>query len=270
MNLIVDMTSYEDTFNSIATCFNINNEHLVNDFFIGKDREEISASDFLSYLGKSTAPIFELPLQLNCLHVTTNADECASIQKIGIKNLQRVVTDNTPFREYLKRNGIEINVHNAVLVSDGTEYKLNRDANGASAVRTDSEGQLEYLSYKLYKDFPVWGFVCTPNALSYGGHVNRRPEFLNNISNLLGLPGLVEEWQGATKPSVIKYGLPLTEYEFPNDRQILANLLLITAYDYIIYSEPRSHEFSLLTAHTYVKPENILEIYNAEQYIRNK
>jgi len=57
---------------------------------------------------------------------------------------------------------------------------------------------VEYVSFKLYQDNPVWGFVCSENLLEYGGYVNRRPEFLKDVLNLVGMPEIVDRWEERT------------------------------------------------------------------------
>lgn len=263
--LIVDMTTYAETHRSFIECFGIKEkEYLMEDYFISRDREELSTGDFLSYIGNESAPILDNPIQLNSLHITTNDDGCSTIRNLGILDLRKAVTQETPLRQFLIARGIQIDVSTGELNANGVVFQLNPNAQGSSAL--DAEDQLDYVSWKIYKDFPVCGFICTPNALSYGGHVDRRPEFLNNISKLLNRPELVWEWEKKTQTFIIKFGLPLSKYETPNEREGVGTLLLQTAYDHIFNGGPDCDVYSFLPPHTRVEPEEILEVFEPEVY----
>lgn len=97
----------------------------------------------------------------------------------------------------MQSHGIVIRLDRQELLHNEKIYKLNPASDGSSAV--DEEQLVEYVSFKLYTDYPVWGFVCSNNVLGYGGHVNRRPEFLNNVSRLEAL--LLEQLQEDQKIS---------------------------------------------------------------------
>ncbi|GAA0854103.1 hypothetical protein ABER99_20495 [Paenibacillus glucanolyticus] len=263
--LVIDMTTFEETHRSFIEGFGImGKEHLMHDYIIGRDKEELSIADFLSYIGRESVPIIDQPILLNSLHITTNDDRCSSILRTGIKDLQGAVTEETPLRKFLKERGITIDVSQGELHADGIHYPLNRNASGASA--TNNNAQLEYVSWKLFKDFPVCGFICSPNVLAYGGYVDRRPEFLNNLANLLNRPDLVEEWETVTQTHILKFGLPLSKYEAPNEKVVVGNLLLKTTYDYIFNGGPVSDVYSFLPPHVEVDPEEICAIYSVEEY----
>lgn len=258
------MTSYEETQRSVINCLGIQErEDLLDDYFLGKERHEISVKGFLKHIEKSSAPILEHQLIVNSLHVTTNYDQCASIYRTGIKDLQAVVTEDTPLHSFLKERGVTIDVLNAELLYNGKVYPLNRNSTGGSA--TDDVG-LNYVSWKLYTDFPVCGFLCSSNALNYGGHVNKRPEFLNNISNFLNRPELVAEWMEITQAYVVKYAIPLNRYHSPRNSEWVGNLLIETAYDYIFHNGPRIDKYSFLPAHESVNPRKIQVTYTAKEY----
>ncbi|MGV2886119.1 hypothetical protein V4D07_25835 [Paenibacillus taichungensis] len=261
----IDLTSFQETLRSCIECFDIEErEYLMHDYFIGRDRGDLSVSDFISHIGCTSAPILHNPLQLCSLHVTTNDDHCSTIRVSGIMDLQAVVTEATPLREFFMARGIRFDVSKGEINANGAVYRLNRNASGASA--TDDDALLEYVSWKLYTDFPICGFLCTPNALAYGGNVNRRPEFLNNISKLLNRPDLVREWEADTQAYIVKFGLPLGKYEAPNDRERVGSILLQAAYDYIFNGGPVCDVYSFLPPHIRVEPNEILTIYTAEEY----
>lgn len=264
-SLVIDMTSFEDTHRSSLECFGIeDNETLMDEYFLSRERDELSVTDFISYLGTTTAPILESSLTLVSLHVTTNNDHCSSILESGIMDLQGAVTENTPLRAYLNERNIVIDVLKRELYSNGQLYQLNRHAKGSSLNHGDD--LLGHVAMKIYKDFPVCGFICTKNALDYGGNVNRRPEILNNLSNALQLPYLVEEWEQLTQAYIVKFGLPLNKYEVPHDRLVVGKLLLQTSFDFINDSKPLEDVYSFLLPSAKVEPYEIMAIFSEQEY----
>lgn len=263
--VVIDMTSFDESLRSLIDCFGIKDkEHLIDEYFLTREKEELSVSDFISYIGILTPPFLESSLILNSIHVTTNDDQCASILKSGLMDLQAAVIRDTPLRNFLKSRNIVIDAFMGEIRANGIVYPLNRNASGSSTVEDDA--LLEHVSWKLYTDFSVCGFVCTPDALAYGGNVDRRPEFLNNISNLLNRPDLVEEWERETQTHIVKFGLPLSKYIRPIDKEEIGNLLLQTTYDFMNGNGPGRDVYSFLLPHAMVHPNEISSIISAEEY----
>lgn len=79
-------------------------------------------------------------------------------------------------------------------------------------------------------------------------------------------PDLVREWEESTQTYVIKFGLPIGKYEAPNEQELVGNLILRAAYDYIFNGEPIEDVYSFLPPHMRVEPQEIIDVYTAEEY----
>lgn len=264
--LLVDLTSFQETINTFKRSLGLSDDevHTTDEYFLTRERDQVTTDDILSFLGRETAPIRTQPIQLNSLHVTTNYDKCLSLLKLGIMDLQSAVTEETPLSEFLKAYGIDINIKEKLLIVNGKKFDLIRKT-------YKDEGYNESLNHivtKLYKDSSVCGFVSSSNALKYGGGIRTRPEFLNNLSTFLHLPELINEWEGATSTYIVKFGLPFENYQELNLRIPIDDILLKVTYDYINNTKPYADIYSFLPQHLKVQPNQIIDIYSAEEYQR--
>lgn len=264
--LVVDLTSFQETLNTFKRSLGLSDDevHTMDKYFLTRERDEVTTDDILSFLGRESAPIRTQPIQLNSLHVTTNNDKCSSLLKLGIIDLQSVVTEETPLSEFLKTYGIEINIKEKLLIVNGSEFDLIRKT-------YKDEGYNEALNHivtKLYKDSSVCGFVSSRNALDYGGGIRTRPEFMKNISTFLHLPELINEWERTTSTYIVKFGQPFENYDELNLKIPIDDILFKVTYDYINNIKSGTDIYSFLPQHSKVQPNQIIDIYSAEEYQR--
>lgn len=227
----------------------------------------------MEFVGISTDPFGNREVLLSSLHVTTNNDSCVSIKQYGLLDLQKAVAEDTPLKMFFHDHGIAIHPERAELTHNEKTYKLNPLTKYATG--DGEELNLGHVSLKLYHHQPVWGIVCSDNVLGYGGHTNRRPEFLNNVSNLVGIPETVNQWEQQTSTYVLKFTLPIGRYgryEFPNKTEYLeylGALVVKTLFDYSIYGGPiRMDVISLLRKVERVHPHEIVNYYTVDEFKR--
>lgn len=263
--LVIDLTSYKETFDSFMRSFSLSDSdvHTMDEYFLTHERDEISTDHFLTFLGRKSAPIQTQPLQLNSLHVTTNNDQCSSILKLGIRDLQANFTEDTAMSEHFRRFGIEIKVKEKMLISNGKEFSLQsttyKDVNYNEA--------LNHVVYKLYKDSAVCGFVSSNNVLNYQGGIRSRPEFINNLSIFLQCPELVSDWENANSTYVVKFGLPFEAYQELNTSMSIESILFQVIYEYVNNNGPSFEIYSFLPQFSNVQPNQIIAIYSDKEYL---
>lgn len=125
-------------------------------------------------------------------HITTSANECESFNKHGILDLKHSYSCcDSELRKFLDDNNICIDLDAQELSYCGRKF----DISFVSYPQQDDT--IDYYCWsigrKLFYDYAVCGFLSICNENPYGGMVHFRPEFLDDIDNLLGLD-LSEKW----------------------------------------------------------------------------
>ncbi|MEK3976215.1 hypothetical protein [Psychrobacillus sp. FSL K6-1267] len=280
MTTIIDITSFEVTIKSLIDLFDIGRPQIIEYL----KREELSCDDFLAYFSINESNLSTVDFLVTSLHVTTNDDECKSLNEIGLVNSIDAVTLNTPFNRHLKKHGIDIDLKMGEIKYNKQTYTFGQKFEGWS--QSEERRLLEHIAYKFYCDRQINGFFCTDNALSYGGNVNRRPELMNNIANLLNYNKLVEDWSNNSnnKCYVIKFAIPLSTYSvesftntttFDNFKEKDIDLLkkktiidysLSNIYNYVNHQGYVCERLSFLQPDSRVKSSDFIGIYSDTEY----
>ncbi|WP_346234877.1 hypothetical protein MKY04_18030 [Lysinibacillus telephonicus] len=208
--LIFDMTTCGSTLKSLSKLLNIDDSEIVK--YIVTRKGEYSVEEFLEVFDVDENVVADKELLLTSLHVTTNNDNCESIKELGITNLQKAVTLNTPLKRYLKEQGVEINVEKKEIFYKGKNYDISKEYNGINIGSKDE--QLNWIIYKLYKDYQINAFFYDKNVLNYGGDIRRRPEFLKNLAAFLKSSNIENNWKMSSEYQchVIKFFAPISQF----------------------------------------------------------
>lgn len=212
MNEIVfDMTTFEEAYNSLSQLLGIYPEELLK--YIYMHDMESSIDDLLDYFNINEKKVLDTDLFLASWHVTTNDDDCKSLKKYGLRNLQETIKLDTTLSRFLKDIGVNINIENKILTYKDKKYDLSKDYKGFGL--SDEEESIYSVRRKLYKDHQINGFFYTENPLDYGGYVKDRPEFLHNIAELIKYNEyeLNRKWIEETQCFVIKYKAHIDKFE---------------------------------------------------------
>jgi hypothetical protein len=281
MNVLFDITTFDETMKTLKQVFGIDDGFILE--YI--KRENSTCVDFLNYLSVDKGSFSELEFIVTSFHVTTNDDDCKSLKEIGLVNTMEAISLDTPFKKHLDKHGILVNLQDGVIEHRGEKYVFGKSFNGYS--NNEEKNLLEHIAFKLYCDRQVNGFFCTENALTYGGRVNKRPELMNNLANLLNYNELVEDWvrNKKLKCYVIKFAIPLSQYSvesFGNihstlDNQIeidlskklgMIHLALANVKDHVFYQGLVRERISYLNPDTKVNPSQIIDIFSESEYLR--
>ncbi|WP_346836031.1 hypothetical protein [Paenibacillus polymyxa] len=281
MKLEYDITTYENSLFSLSQ-FTKQGKGDIEDYIL-LNSHEFSADHFLKEFQIDESNLLENDLWLTSLHVTTNNDNCTSLKKYGLINLQQAISLDTPFKHYLKEFGITFDLIQRSFNYKSNTYDISREFNAFS---TDTnELQLQNIAYKLYEDHQVNGFFSYDNVLTYGGYVNKRPEFLLNLSSLLKLPNLVYNWERNNKCYVIKFIVPINDYidwTFINKSELLyldqeeiditkrkwlINETLSNIYEGFFHQTLRDI-YSYLRPNLNIPSSNFVKIYTEDEYLK--
>ncbi|MCM3130993.1 MULTISPECIES: hypothetical protein [unclassified Paenibacillus] len=265
--LDIDLTSYSASERTFVDLFEIyGRESLITEFLLGLEREDATVKAFKEFAGIQKDPFANREVFLASLHVTTNNDFCETLKRKGLLNLQSALIEDTPLKVFFQEHGITVDPNRAELTHQGKTYKLNPLSRYATG--EGEEWHIQQVSFKLYRDEPVWGFVCSNNVFGYGGHVDKRPEFLKDVGDLVGIPEMVNQWEEQTSTYILKFSLPNRKYDYPKELEFLGDLVVKTVYDYLIHGGPRENVISYLPIGEKVRSHEIVFYYTVDEFNR--
>lgn len=209
--VIFDMTTFEDAYNSLSQLTGIYPEELLK--YIYLHDIDTDPSELFTYFNLDEQKIMDREIFLASWHVTTNDDECESIKKYGLRNLQEAIKLDTTLSRFLKELGVNINIDDKKLFYQDKTYDLSKDYKGFYL--TDEEEKISSVRRKIYKDHQINGFFYSEDPLDYDGDVNIRPEILQNIAQLINFDEIEmnKKWGKRTQCFVIKFIAHLDKYE---------------------------------------------------------
>lgn len=231
--------------------------------FVGREDEYRYTDDLVKEVTETYGQIPDDYHNFNFIyfHVTTSANECASIKKFGILDLkQAYLCEESELRVFLEQHGISVDLANAVLMYREKNYNISFER--GSCPRDNTQ---EYLCWsigrKFYYDYTTCGFLSVWKEIPYGGQVHQRPEILWDIDNLLNTD-LSEEWRQSHVPYEITAEVSGDDIIFDGDEGMSDGdkvlMYLTRAYD-TAFGAPSEHVL-LLKDGIQVLPDRVLEI----------
>lgn len=156
-------------------------------------------------------------------HMTTSANGCKHIKEKGLTDLRVTYEDtDSELRQFLDEQNIKIDLSGQRLYFNGEDMGSIKYSKGDTSRDFLSE---EYkrisVGRKFYYDFCICGFFSFDHESPYGGNVNRRPEILHNISELIK-KNIDQIWAESHKTYVVKFSVPYNQLvlENPNFNEI--------------------------------------------------
>ncbi len=193
-------------------------------------------------------------------HITTSANNCASIKKYGVMDLrQSYMCQESELRNFLDEHNIEIDLDAHTLRHNETIHDISYND------CPDEDDCILYYRWcigrKFYYDFTTCGFLSIWDHIPYAGYVHHRPEILWDIDNLLDTD-LSYEWKSSHAPYQIiirTHGENVIFTGEPNLTDKERSLFyLIKAYT-TAFGKPSEEEI-LLKDHVQVTPNDIIEV----------
>jgi hypothetical protein len=202
------MTDYNSNIKSLAEFLDLNEEE-IQEFVLGSTDDVM---DFLEAFNIEDEKLLEKDIELVSLHSTTSIDDCQSIKKKGVINLQDAVSQETPLKAYLKNKDVQINIDEKYILFKGEKLDIGEKTEGFCL--SDADEYKNRIVRKFYDDFQVNGFLCCENVLTYGGYTRDRPEILSDLANFLKDEKIELDWvkDKNKKHHIIKFKQPLNYY----------------------------------------------------------
>ena len=205
-------------------------------------------------------------LEFVAIHVTTNGDDCAEIKKNGLKDLQKVLQEETELSMFLKKRGIWFDIPSKIMHIDDKNFDIDYKKYTNWDRMIKQVDALYSIGRKIFYDHQVNGFLFSKDVYDYGT-IHEAPEFLLTLSEFdRDTVGINDQWAAASKPYVIKYRAKITEFEYYTFYEGQEDYL----QDYhngwiglkkILFQEAVRSAFSELSSdvYAYMKPERIIE-----------
>ncbi|QGH20224.1 hypothetical protein [Clostridium butyricum] len=265
MEYIFDITNFETALSFLCNYLAINEEQVIN--FITSNSKDYDIEEFIDEFSINIDSLDIDNVKAVVIHTTTNNDECNTIKKYGLLNLQQAVTVNTPLKLYLKRWKIVFDIENKTMWLNDKLFDITYN-NRNNPYHADYDEALQDIARKLYFDFQINGFFCTEDVREYGGRVHERPEFLNNLSEKFKHKPIEDKWKENSKCYLIKFSSMLdyfTHFTFYKDKdeyledfntKVILKRWLINKALYVIWNNLHFGGNPEIIA--YMKPEVII------------
>ena len=153
-------------------------------------------------------------LEFVAIHVTTNGDDCAEIKKNGLKDLQKLLQEETELSMFLKKRGIWFDIPSKIMHIDDKNFDIDYKKYTNWDRMIKQVDALYSIGRKIFYDHQVNGFLFSKDVYDYGT-IHEAPEVLLTLSEFdRDTVGINDEWAAASKPYVIKYRAKITEFEY--------------------------------------------------------
>lgn len=214
-------------------------------------------------------------LQIVAFHVLASKDHCEEIKANGLRDLQWVLTEDTILKRTLAAQNMHFDIPGKVMFYNDHAWDMDYSHYMDSLVEDEKLEKLSRIALRVDHDFCVNGFLSNPDAKAYGGHVDKRPEFLSYLTERFPeLKAVEKQWeQESTSYQVVffayphqtarfqfeldaNYDIPFPDWlELSDDLKIkkkLLSLALNTAYD------GPGEQYLYIKDGCYIPPEQII------------
>lgn len=174
-----DLRTPDSSYRFLLEFFNMSGEEYIKELIINSDNEFEKFWD----LNASTVSDISIDnIRMWGFHIVGSLDDCEEICSQGLKNLQKVLSEDTHLSRMLKSNGVFFDVEKHLLFYKDKEYSIDYDWYRHSDYLTHSEKHLKSIAHRVYYDYCVNGFMMNDDIFSYGTSIHERPEFLMKLS----------------------------------------------------------------------------------------
>ncbi|MGG3772977.1 hypothetical protein [Heyndrickxia faecalis] len=112
-----DLTTFEGTIQSLEKYLNESEREISK--YIANNKDNYDSNEFIELFQITDEQLLSSELIMSSLHVTTNNDECSSIKKYGLVNLQQAILLDTPLNKFLQNHGVQIDLEKKQIYHNG-------------------------------------------------------------------------------------------------------------------------------------------------------
>lgn len=189
--VLYDLTSLEPALESLSKLINVSVFKVKLLVIKNKDNIDNLINKLIRGFDLNINNIDISNLYLKILHVTTSNDNCESIKKFGLLNLQNAIKEeNTSLSAYLKRKGIKVNLEKESIEYDGNVFTKDT---------CEKNMKICFTKFFNYNHYPINGFIYGDDPTNYGGEIKYRPEIIGNLAKGLRNIGIEQDWKNEFK-----------------------------------------------------------------------
>ena len=156
--------------------------------------------------GKRTTNIELKDIRILAFHVVGSVDGCEEIRLHGLKNLKKVLAENTQLNRILKSYKLVFDIDKQLMVYKGEEYSIDYDWYKRNSPLTSFGEHLKAIAHRIYYDYCINGFLFNDDILSYGTYIHTRPEFMMKLSSTFPeLEAMESEWASRSKSYKVNF-----------------------------------------------------------------
>lgn len=177
--IVFDITSMDNAYAYVLDYTGMTPEELISTYLIEADRDfDLFWSSYKDRFAKRDVK----KIYISGYHVLGSLDDCKEIKKLGIRNLQYVLSHNTVFSRLLKKCNASVDVEKKLLYLGNQEFNIDYYSYSDIGYRDGMAGKLKAIGQRVYYDFCVDAFLCSGNPKDYGTDIHKIPEFLKNLA----------------------------------------------------------------------------------------
>lgn len=198
-----DLRTPDSSYDFLLTLFNMSGQEYIEELIINSDNE------FEKFWDRNEAKVNDISLdniRVLGFHVVGSLDECREIRSQGLKNLQKVLSENTQLSRMLKSYGVIFDVKRHLLLYKDKEYNVDYDWYRHNDYSMPPEKYLEPIAHRVYYDYCVNGFMMNDDVFSYGTNIHQRPEFMMKLSGAFPeLKKMEDDWAERSKSYKVNF-----------------------------------------------------------------
>jgi hypothetical protein len=200
-----DIRTFDTAYYSLLDLLQMTGQEFVEEYYINCE------ADFTQLWDRHFTQINQIDIshiRFIGFHVTSNWDNCAEIRENGLRDLQKVLSEDTALSRLLRSYNIEFDIGQKVIRSNGQPINIDYDmilqVNRFDL--SDYEESIKSVAHRVFYDYLVNGFYTNDNIFGYGTGIHERPEFFINLVQLF--PSLSEAetfWKKQSKSYKITF-----------------------------------------------------------------
>lgn len=188
-----DLRTPNSAYSFVLNLLGMKGEDFISEYFIECERDY---EKFWKKHAKRLTNVDASRIRIHAFHVTGSLDDCQSIKKQGLQNLQVVLSSNTDMNRIFQAYGLQFDIADKIMIFDGHEYNVDYSNYRGRFALNDDDSNIKAIAHRLYYDFCVNGFMCNDNVFSYGTDIHQRPEFISDLVKLFPILSKMDyEWR---------------------------------------------------------------------------
>lgn len=188
-----DLRTPDSAYAFILSLLKVDGESFTTDYLVNCER---NYEKFWQKHAERISTVDVNSIRIYAFHVCGSLDNCQSIKQNGLQNLQILLSTDSIINRVFKKNGLSFKIQDKVMVYQGREYNVDYESYRNRHFLSDTDELLKSISYRLYYDYCVNGFMCNDNVFSYGTDIHERPEFICDLVKMFPALSKMEfEWK---------------------------------------------------------------------------